>query len=83
MIASSTIDYSRSDLADVNETSLDEADGIGDGNAVAYWVDPPRTVRAGDARLGLDWNWDNNGLAPFDNPVTVDINVSPDDLTQE
>ena len=73
-IANSTIDYSTSALPDLDETALDEAAGIGDGNRVAFWVDPTRTLRAGDARLGLDWNWNNSGLAPFDNPVVVDLN---------
>lgn len=70
----STIDYSRAALADLDETALDENNGIGDGNAVAYWVDPSRTTRAGDARDPLDWNWSNNGLAPFQSNVTVDLN---------
>jgi hypothetical protein len=70
----STIDYSRDPLDDLDETALDENDGIGDGNAVAYWVDPGRTVRAGDARNSLDWNWSNSGLGPFQSNVTVDIN---------
>jgi hypothetical protein len=70
----STIDYSRSALADLDETALDENDGISDGNAVAYWVDPSRTTRAGDGRDPLDWNWSNNGLGPFQSSVTVDIN---------
>jgi hypothetical protein len=70
----STIDYSRAALSDLDETALDENVGIGDGNVAAYWVDPARALRAGDGRLALDWNWSNNGLAPFQNPVIVDLN---------
>lgn len=74
MIASSTIDYSRADLPDIDETNLNEAAGISDGNAAAFWTDPTLTLRGSDARLGLDWNWSNNGLAPFQNGVAQDLN---------
>lgn len=74
LVANSSIAYSAAALPDLDETNLDEADGVSDGNAVVYWVDPGRTTRAGDGRLGLDWDWSNNGLPPFDNPVTVDVN---------
>ena len=73
-LASSTLDFSRSTLPAIDETNLNEAAGISDGNAAAFWRDAGFTVRSGDARLGLDWNWNNNGSAPFDTGVSQDLN---------
>jgi hypothetical protein len=74
LVDNSTIGYSGSALPDLDETNLNETNGVSDGNAAIYWVDPGRTTRAGDGRLGLDWDWDSSGLPPFESGVNVDIN---------
>ena len=74
LVASSTIDYSRSALAPIDETSLAEASGIGGGGFAAFWTDPGLTLRAGNATGGLDWNWSNNGNPPFQGGVNQDLN---------
>ena len=75
MIASSTIDYSRADLPDIDETNLNEVAGISDGNAAAFWTDPTLTLRGSDAvNSDSTGTGSNNGLAPFQNGVAQDLN---------
>ena len=74
LIASSTLDFSRSALPTLDETNLAEPAGIADGNAAAYWRDPTFTLRAGDTRLGLDFNWNSNGVTATDTGLSQDLN---------
>lgn len=68
----STLDYSRTALPTLNETSLDETatlDATSTFNTL--WFDPTRTLRT--ARLSGPINWDNTG--GLTNPVSVDLNA--------
>ena len=63
------IDYSRSALADLDETHLREPNGIGDGTDTALWRCPGGTTSSGVGNGALDWNCDGD---------TQDQNVSND-----
>ena len=65
------IDYSRSALASLNETNLNEAAGIGDGTDTAFWRCPNASIRSAVGNGPLDWNCDNDTV---DNGVNNDIN---------
>jgi uncharacterized repeat protein (TIGR01451 family) len=50
------LDYSRSKLTDLNESSLDESTGIGDGFDQTVFWDPTYTARTGAGNAAIDWN---------------------------
>lgn len=64
------IDYSRSDLPDLNEASLRENNGIGDGPLMTAWADTTGSLQAGRGDGGLDWN-NMNGIQSTS--VAVDL----------
>lgn len=65
------IDYSPSDLDDLDETHLKEMAGIGDGTDTALWRCPNGTTGSGVGTGPLDWNCDGD---TNDQNVTNDIN---------
>jgi uncharacterized repeat protein (TIGR01451 family) len=73
-IGGNRLDYSRSALPQLNEASLNEKSGIGDGTDFTSWYDPALNVRSGQGNQSLDWNWSGNGTTFDSNPVSVDVN---------
>ena len=72
------LDYSRSDLPDLNENSLDENVGIQDGTDTTLFFCPGSTTDS-DMTTGNGTgtiNWDCKDPNPDPNPVSVDINAS-------
>ena len=52
------IDYSRSALANLDETNLSEPAGIGDAGNTTFWFCPNGTTSSGPGNAALDWNCD-------------------------
>lgn len=67
------LDLSRSALPTIVESNLNEFLGIQDGSDLTVFSDPGGTVRAGSGTGGIDWNWDNAGIAD-DTGAQVDLN---------
>ncbi|HKN84366.1 MAG TPA: DUF4114 domain-containing protein [Pyrinomonadaceae bacterium] len=65
------IDYSRSALASLNETSLNEPAGIGDGADTAFFRCPSGFTGSGVGNGPLDWNCDGDTA---DTAINNDIN---------
>ena len=71
------LDYSRNDLPDLNENSLDENVGIQDGTDDTYFYCPTRTGAGDPTDRGTGTgsiNWDCVLPVVFSNSVSVDIN---------
>jgi uncharacterized repeat protein (TIGR01451 family) len=68
---SGRVDYSGSALANLNETSLNEAAGIGDGTDNTFFTCPNGTRAAGVGTGPIDWDCDGN---PTGVGITADIN---------
>ncbi len=71
------IDYSREELPQLDEFSLDENAGIGDRTLFTVWRDLQFNLRAGQGDGPLDWtgnDFDSDGVTDNDSPVNVDIN---------
>jgi hypothetical protein len=71
------IDYSRVDLDDLNETTLNENVGINDGTLMTVWRDLAFAAGGGVGNGALDWtgdDFDTDGTSNNDNPVSVDLN---------
>jgi hypothetical protein len=70
------VDYSPDDLDDLNENSLDETLGIGDGTDNTRYFCPTGAESIGPGIGAIDWNCDGDGGADGGvNPnVTVNIN---------
>src|SRR5882724_9589605 len=64
-------DYSRSALASLDETNLNEPAGIGDGTDTAFFRCPNGTISSGVGNGPLNWNCDGDTL---DTMVMNDIN---------
>ncbi len=64
-------DYSQATLPDLDEVSLDEPSGIGNGPLMTSWLDASGSRQFGRGDGPLDW--DGNGVAT-DTGVTVDLN---------
>ncbi|MDH2424960.1 hypothetical protein [Sphaerisporangium sp. TRM90804] len=74
--AVSDIDYSREKLADLDMTRLVEARGVGSATGkVAAWWDDTYTLRAGDARKALDWDWSGGGVPDPDPSREMSVNL--------
>jgi hypothetical protein len=75
---SNRLDYSRNDLPDLNENSLDENVGIQDGTDTTLFFCPGSTTdsatTSGNGTGSI--NWDCVAPDPDPNPVSVDINRS-------
>lgn len=69
--ATSAIDYSRADLNDLNELSLAESAGIGDGPLMTAWTDLALSTQTGRGDGPLDWDGDGTIDGA---PVAVDVN---------
>jgi uncharacterized repeat protein (TIGR01451 family) len=54
------VDYSRAALANLNENSLNEAAGIGDGTDNTFFFCPGGAVRGATGNGPIDWNCDGN-----------------------
>jgi hypothetical protein len=69
------IDYSPQDLNDLNENSLVESAGIGDGTDNTRYFCPgtPATRRLGAGNAAIDWNCDGDTT---DNPVPVALDIN-------
>ena len=65
------IDYSRSILASLDETNLNEATGIGDGTDMAFFQCPGGGGNSGVGNGPLDWNCDGD---TSDSGINNDIN---------
>ena len=63
------IDYSRSALANLDETTLAEPNGISDGGSTTFFVCPDGSTASGAGNTALDWNC---------NGVTTNTGVSDD-----
>ena len=75
--STAAIDYSRSALANLTESALDENAGIGDGTLITSWRDLNYDAQVGQGDGPLDWtgnNFDGSGTSNDDVPVSVDIN---------
>ena len=68
---SGRVDYSRSALANLNETNLNEAAGIGDGTDNTFFTCPNGTRAAGVGTGPIDWDCNGNTTGVG---VTGDIN---------
>jgi len=74
------LDYSREKLPDLNENHLDETKGIQNGadKGTGFWdgqgSDMTKNVHFGWGNKPIDWNWNTNGLGPYETDVPVDIN---------
>ncbi|HJR80784.1 MAG TPA: DUF4114 domain-containing protein [Anaerolineales bacterium] len=66
------VDFSRADLADLNENNLNEPAGIGDGTDNTRYFCPNSTERIGTGTGAIDWNCDNDGGT--DASVSVSVN---------
>ena len=64
------LDYSRSALNDLTETTLSEPAGISDGTDFTYWTDLAGKAQGGPGNAAL--NWDNVGGAT--GTANVDVN---------
>ena len=74
---SGRIDYSRSALASLDETSLSEPAGVGDGTDNVFWSCPSgATTKSGVGNAALDWNCDGDTT-----DVSVSNNVNNDGAT--
>lgn len=70
-------DYSHTALSPLNETSLDETLGIGDGDALTAWRDATQALRTGRGDTPLDWDWDSpGGAGPFEATAVSDLNLN-------
>ncbi|MEO3813155.1 hypothetical protein ABGB17_29485 [Sphaerisporangium sp. B11E5] len=78
----SHIDYSDTDLPTLvrqplpapGRYALPEGTGVGAvADSVAAWWDPARTLRVGDARQGLDWDFSAGGVPGPGAVVDVDV----------
>jgi hypothetical protein len=57
------IDYSRSALADLNESNLLESNGVGDGDYLVLWGTSPRSLGNGMSITGIGpLDWDRDGI---------------------
>jgi len=71
------LDYSRSKLPDLNETTLNESSGISDATDVTSWSDLAANGQAGAGNGALNWtgnDFNSDGNPTNDSGVTVDIN---------
>ncbi|MFC6086587.1 hypothetical protein [Sphaerisporangium aureirubrum] len=70
----SHIDYSDTRLPTLRRDALPEVSGIGAfADSVAAWWDPSRTLRVGDARQGLDWDFSAGGVPDPVAAASVDV----------
>ncbi len=76
------IDFSHSKLSPLDETCLDETQGVAPGNPPAYmtdlikYFDPTGLMRFGSTMPGQPIDWNADGF-PFDPCVAVNINAYP------
>ncbi len=68
------IDFSAADLSDLNEASLNEPVGIGDGADTTRFTCPGGASGTGPGNAAIDWNCDGDG--GIDASVAVDVNGS-------
>ncbi len=68
---SGKIDYSRSLLASLTETSLSEATGIGGTTDTAFWNCPAGTTKSAPGNGAIDWDCNGNTTGTG---LSVDIN---------
>ncbi len=68
------VDFSTADLADLNENSLNEPAGIGDGTDNTRYFCPTGAANFGPGTGPIDWNCDGDG--GVDNGISVDISGS-------
>ncbi len=66
------VDFSTTDLPDLNENNLNEPAGIGDGTDNTRYFCPNGTQRVGTGTGAIDWNCDNDGGT--DTSVSVNVN---------
>jgi hypothetical protein len=66
------VDFSHTDLADLNENSLNETIGIGDGGDNTLFFCPNGTQRTGPGTGPIDWDCDSDGAT--ETSVSVDVN---------
>jgi hypothetical protein len=71
------VDFSRADLPDLNENSLNEPAGIGDGTDNTRRYCPDGTSNVGAGTGAIDWNCDNDGGTD----TSVAVNVNGDGVT--
>jgi uncharacterized repeat protein (TIGR01451 family) len=74
------LDYSRSRLPALNEASLDERAGVGDGNAAIFFFCPDGTQDSAVGNGPINWNCDRDAL---DVGIMSNINGDEDNITHQ
>ena len=75
---SARVDYSQNDLVDLNESSLNETNGIGDGTDNTRYFCPSGAQTAGPGTGAIDWDCDSDGGTETN--VPADINGGFNDI---